>query len=399
MRTRAVRLAAPLVGRRARLRWLHLVLGGALITPYFLAALVAVQLMGFGTGIAGQLLAYLLALPVVAITGLARVTRTLAATAARVLLGTEAGPGGDRWRTAAWHTLHLALGAPVSAATLAVPPAVVTLWLAPVVPVPAPYGWAGGWGPLAGTVLLAGLVAAVAAAGALLAAAAPRLLGPTPADRLAEVSRRADRLAERNRLARELHDSVGHTLSVVTVQAGAARRVLESDPAFAARALEAIDDAARVALADLDHVLGLLRDGTAPAAAPALTRGSLDRLVGQVRAAGATVSADVAGDLGRLPPVVAREAYRILQESLGNALRHAGPVAVTVRVEVAADRLAVETANPLPARRRGTRPTGGRGLAGLRERVALLGGAVTAAGADTGDRWRLAVELPLGGGR
>ena len=71
-------------------------------------------------------------------------------------------------------------------------------------------------------------------------------------------------LAERNRLARELHDSVGHALTVTTLQAGAAARVLDSDPAFVARALDAIAEAGRAALEDLDHVLGLLRDGAAP---------------------------------------------------------------------------------------------------------------------------------------
>lgn len=107
---------------------------------------------------------------------------------------------------------------------------------------------------------MAVLLALIVVAGALLSRAAPWFLGPSAAERIAAMESEAVKLAERNRLARELHDSVGHALSVVTLQAGAAGRVLDSDPAFAREALGAIEESARAALEDLDHVLGLLRD-------------------------------------------------------------------------------------------------------------------------------------------
>ena len=108
--------------------------------------------------------------------------------------------------------------------------------------------------------LLVGTVYAVAGLGALAATMAPVLLGPSPADRIAALEARERRLAERNRLARELHDSVGHALTATTLQAGAARAVFDSDPEFARRALAAIEEVGRTAMDDLDHVLGVLRD-------------------------------------------------------------------------------------------------------------------------------------------
>jgi signal transduction histidine kinase len=254
-------------------------------------------------------------------------------------------------------------------------------------------GPAAAWLVPFGLVLLVALVLAVAGVGALLARWAPAFLGPSPAERLALLERQAGQLAERNRLARELHDSVGHALTVATLQAGAARRLLDSDPAFAREALASVEDAGRAALEDLDHVLGLLRDGDTAATTPQPTLADLDRLLAETRAAGVEVRAEVSGDLGRVPAVVSREAYRILQEGLTNALRHAGRVPVTLRLAATADDLELELANPLgPA---GRRPPGGggRGLRGIGERVAILGGRLTAGPDGTG--WRVAVDLPL----
>jgi signal transduction histidine kinase len=250
--------------------------------------------------------------------------------------------------------------------------------------------------PLLAVAALAAVGYAVAGLGSLAAAMAPVLLGPSVAERVAALEARAVVLAERNRLARELHDSIGHALTVTTLQAAAARQVLERDPAFARRALAAIEDAGRTAAEELDRVLGVLRDDRMPRPAPRRTLDDVDRLVDEARGAGADVSLTVDGAVGELPAVVSREGYRIVQESLTNALRHAGPVPVTVSVSVRDGLLTIEVDNPSP---RGGPAVGGqrigpgRGLAGMRERIVLLGGALHAAGDD--GRWRLHVRLPV----
>ena len=180
-------------------------------------------------------------------------------------------------------------------------------------------------------------------------------------------------------------------LSIVTVQAGAAARVLDGDPEFARQALIAIEESARSALEDLDHVLGLLRDEAA-GTAPQRTLRDLDELLRMTRMAGASIATSVEGDPGQLPAAVSREAYRIIQEGLTNALKHAGKVPVTLRLTVRSDLLEVEMVNPLGMNGQ-TRPTGGRGLPGLREHVTVLRGQLSA-GAVDGD-WRVAVTIPL----
>jgi len=236
------------------------------------------------------------------------------------------------------------------------------------------------------------LIAVAAAASAALARLAPRLLGPSPAELLAGAQRDAMRLAERNRLARELHDSVGHALSIVTVQAGAAGRVLESDPGFVREALGNIETSARNGLRDLDHVLGLLRDDAA-ARTPTPTLADLHRLVDSTRSAGVELTAELTGQIEEVPQAVSREAYRIVQESLTNAARHAGPVPVNLSLDIGADHLELELSNPLDASPSRPAEGGGRGLDGIRERVASLRGQVSA-GPEAG-RWRVAVRLPL----
>jgi signal transduction histidine kinase len=230
----------------------------------------------------------------------------------------------------------------------------------------------------------------------VLSRAAEPLLGPSAADRLAEAELRGRKLAERNRLARELHDSVGHALSVVTLQAAAAGRLLDSDPAFTRSALAAIEETARGALDELDHVLGLLRDeGSRRSPLPDLR--DVDHLVESARAAGAQVEISM-GALGDVPPAVSREAYRIVQEALTNALKHApaAPVRVGLATPPRSAALAITVANPLLRQRRSSKDvpvrSGGRGVPGVHERAALLGGQ-----ADIGpraDEWVVQVRLP-----
>ncbi|RKT04025.1 histidine kinase [Streptomyces sp. 3211.6] len=419
-----------LLGRRARLRWVHLVLGGALLMPYFLLTDVVVGAAAGGVNALASLpltlLSYAASLPLVALTGLFGLVRPLSATAARTMAAVPGdrladGPARSwaaRRRASAWWTLHLGIGAVVSGMSLAVPPMGVVLIVMPFSGALRASASGTAWfseeaepylSPLTGVVLLAALAAVCAGAGALLARLAPVLLGPTAEDRLAAAEERAADLAVRNRLARELHDAVGHALSAVTLQAGAARRVLDSDPAFVREALAAIEETTRRTVGELDAVLGLLRDGD-PARADAMPAptlaGDLDGLLARTRAGGTVLTVEQdpgpAGDWAQLPAIASREAYRIVQEGLSNALRHgAGPVSLLIRVHTSdgSRELEITMTNP-PAQAPpahdggGARSRGGRGLRGAAERAALLGGRVEAG--PLGEDWRLRAVLPLG---
>jgi signal transduction histidine kinase len=408
-----LRVLRPLIERTTWRRWSHLVVGGALLMPYWFLAISMMPLLPFRDG-AVKAVVMLTAVPAAAtfVTGLVPTVRLLESSLAKELLSGPAAalvPGSaasweSRIRAAAWFTLHLGVGVVVSGLSLAVPPFAVVMLLAPGVSWDTRFleawGWEDAWhqwpAPPIGLASLAVLVALIVAAGALLSRLAPWFLGPTAAERLAAVESEAVRLAERNRLARELHDSVGHALSVVTLQAGAAGRVLDSDPGFAREALGAIEESARSALEDLDHVLGLLRDDPSRPA-PQATLKDLGRLLEQTRIAGVTLDAEVDPGVEHVPAAVSREAYRIVQEGLTNALRHAGKVPVRLRLGTDGERLEVEMSNPLGEHRGdGADHGGGRGLGGVRERVTVLRGEMTA-GAD-GDRWRFRVSLPLRSG-
>jgi signal transduction histidine kinase len=244
------------------------------------------------------------------------------------------------------------------------------------------------WHVLLAPLSLAALAATVVGSGRLITALALRLLGPSPAERRAAMEERTEQLLERTRIARELHDSIGHALTVAVVQAGAARAA--GDPAFTDRALDAIEETGRAALEDLERVLGILRETGRPVSGrPTLT--DADRLLESARASGAKVDAELTGPVDTVPGPVSREGYRILQESLTNVLRHAGPVPVRIRIEVTDEALALEVRNPLTADIPG--PGRGSGLRGIRERAALLGGRAHT-GPDRGD-WQVHAELPL----
>ncbi|WP_416874995.1 sensor histidine kinase [Kitasatospora sp. SC0581] len=410
------RAAGASVGRRARLRWVHLVLGGALLMPYWMLSVVLYGALNPNQPPGRQLLLYVLSLltslPMAAVTALVPMVRGLEGAAARALCSAArpeelaTGPArswGARWRTALWYVLHVLFGGVVAGMTLAGTPFAVVLVC----------GFAGarefvrmwerhfpGWlvtGPVLGLGVLLLIVGTNAVCGALLARWAPALLGPTPEERVAAAERRATVLAQRNRLARELHDSVGHALSAVGIQASAAARVLRSNPDFAAEALAAIEETARAAVAELDAVLGLLREEDPEAAGPAgPTLAGLDDLLRQLGRAGVAVDAELAPGLAGLPEPVSREAYRIVQEGLTNVLRHAGPAPAGLRVRLADGRLEIDLTNPLgPARP--SRPGGGRGLRGIGERAAALHGGSAAGPDGDGTTWRLAVWLPVGG--
>ncbi|MFC9929129.1 sensor histidine kinase [Streptomyces sp. NPDC127190] len=298
----------------------------------------------------------------------------------------------DRWRTVLWLELRMLLGAAAMFGTVWLP--VAAFELARCAGGRAPSGMPlldrlppdPAWALLTPLPLLA-LYGVVVGLGELVTLCARRLLGPSAAERLAALEERTERLLERTRIARELHDSIGHALTVAVVQAGAARAA--GDPRFTERALDAIEETGRAALADLERVLGVLREAERPVSARP-TLADADRLLESARASGAKVDAEVTGPVATVPGPVSREGYRILQEALTNVLRHAGAVPVRVRVAVAAGTLALEVRNPLPAAPPG--PGRGSGLRGIRERAALFGGTART-GPHEGD-WQVHAELP-----
>ncbi|MFE2059103.1 sensor histidine kinase [Streptomyces sp. NPDC059446] len=299
----------------------------------------------------------------------------------------------DRWRTVAWLEVRLLLSAAAGFSTVWLSATTFDLVSVSVGAGPS-MDWLTGFlevrwlcallAPLPILILL-GLVVLC---GEVATAAARGLLGPSPTERMTALEERTEQLLERNRIARELHDSIGHALTVAVVQAGAARTA--GSPAFTERALAAIEETGRNALDDLERVLRVLRESDLPFSARP-TMAEADRLLESARGSGAEIDVETTGPLDLVPGPVSREGYRILQESLTNVLRHAGSVPVRVRIAVAGERLELEVANPLPASPRG--PSGGSGLRGIRERAALLGGKART-GPHEGE-WRVHASLPL----
>jgi signal transduction histidine kinase len=209
--------------------------------------------------------------------------------------------------------------------------------------------------------------------------------------------------AERGRIAAELHDIVSHTVSLMVVQASAAREVLPSSPASAAAAMEAVEEAGRSALTELRHLLGLLApdaDGVSRDLEPQPSLERLGRLVDRIAFAGLPVEVRILGDPRPLPPGIDVTAYRIIQEALTNALKHGDGVKAEVTVRYAEHSLRVEVLNSGPSVFSGERPPAaspgaGRGLLGLRERVAVYGGDLDAR-RRLGGGYRVRARLPLG---
>jgi signal transduction histidine kinase len=179
---------------------------------------------------------------------------------------------------------------------------------------------------------------------------------------------------ERARFARELHDSVGHALNVVVLHAGAARRVLEKKPALAGEALGSIETAGRQALADIERMLGILRaeEDVSMESAPGVER--IPALVQQVREAGLPVELALEPGPGDLPASIDLTTYRIVQEALTNVLKHAGRARAWVEVGCHEGMLFVTVADDGHGAAAAPSEGGGRGLAGMRERVMIFGG-------------------------
>jgi signal transduction histidine kinase len=202
----------------------------------------------------------------------------------------------------------------------------------------------------------------------------------------------AARTDERLRVARELHDIVSHGVSVMVLQAGAAQAVLDGDPDQARASLDVVQDVGREVVTELRRLLVILRGAEAvPEGLPSLRR--IDPLTAGVRLAGGQVDVAVTGDLGTIPAAADVSGYRILQEALTNAARHAPGSTVRVSIEVAGDTLRLDVVDDGagPARRSaGT----GHGLTGIRERVELFGGTFSAVPRAQGG-FEVRVELPF----
>jgi signal transduction histidine kinase len=198
---------------------------------------------------------------------------------------------------------------------------------------------------------------------------------------------------ERARIARELHDVIAHSVSVMVVQAGAAEEVLGSRPDLALTALRAVQETGRQALVEMSRLVGLLRDdheelGLAPQ--PGIA--ALDTLVAQVRTAGLPVELRIEGDPATVPLGIDLSAYRVVQEALTNALKHAGDARAKVRLRYLVDALEVEIVDDGGGS--GNGHAGGHGLVGMRERVAVFGGEF-AAGPRAEGGFEVRARLPL----
>ena len=199
---------------------------------------------------------------------------------------------------------------------------------------------------------------------------------------------------ERATIARELHDVIAHSVSVMTVQAGAARLLLDEDPPRARESLIAVEETGRQALGEMRRLLGILRgDEHETDLAPQPGIADIGALVEQVRAAGLPVDVVVEGQLTALSPGVDLAAYRVVQEALTNALKHAGAARAHVSIRYGATSLELAVTNNGTARVNGRR-RGGHGLIGLRERVTLYGGDFEA-GPRPGGGYAVRVSLPL----
>jgi signal transduction histidine kinase len=199
---------------------------------------------------------------------------------------------------------------------------------------------------------------------------------------------------ERTRIARELHDAIGHSVSVMTVHASAVRRLMRPDQERERAALETVEATGREALAEMRRMVSVLRSpDAAPDLAPPPTLDQLDRLLETVAAAGLAVDLHTEGEVVTLPPGLDLTAYRLVQEGLTNSLKHASATRAVVRLHYGEDALLVtvrdDGCGPDPSSSSGT------GLLGLAERVAVYGGTLTA-GPAVGGGFELRAELPLG---
>lgn len=204
---------------------------------------------------------------------------------------------------------------------------------------------------------------------------------------------------ERARIARELHDLVAHSMGIIVIQAQGAQRAIDTSPERAREALGSIEAAGRSGLAEMRRLLGLLTDGADASTTPQPTLHGIADLVTRLRTAGMAVDLRVEGSVRTLPPGLELTGYRVVQEAMTNALKHAGQVPVDVRLRYEADWLDIEVVD---AGRTGSvqslaaSDSSSHGLVGMRERVSLYGG-VLHTGFRPGGGFAVHARLPLDG--
>ena len=263
---------------------------------------------------------------------------------------------------------------------------VTSLWLAPL-------AWGRPLAPPGPALFVAAWLAVL-----LIAAEAVRMRQErrAAAEAASELDAKNRASEERLRMARELHDVIGHTISLINIQAGVGLDLMSTQPDQARAALAAVKTVSGQALGELRAVLAALReDGEDAPRGPAPGLGRLPELISRTSAAGLTVSTDIIGDPRRLPAAVDLAAYRIVQESLTNVARHVGPTSVSVRVAYGEHDLSIEVADDGRLSGNGACAYGnGNGISGMRERAAALGGHL-----DAGPRpdrgFQVRAQLPL----
>lgn len=230
---------------------------------------------------------------------------------------------------------------------------------------------------------------------------AQSLLGPSAQDREALAGLAAAEKFRRNALAREVHDSIGHALTVTTMQAAVVSRLVRSDPDSAEAAAAQIAHTGREAVAQLDYVLAMLRSeadgGSGEGAAhpvrngepPRRTLDDIERLAADARSLGHPVDVDLTGDASRLDARTTTELYGIAREAMTNSLRHASAPGMTIHIEIGSDRVTLESSNPSRTRS----VLEGRGLSGIRDRAEVLGGSVD--WNVGGGMWTMTVTIPF----
>jgi signal transduction histidine kinase len=323
-------------------------------------------------------------------------TVTVAATAAYAALGYVPGAGLVAVYVALY-TVATIESRPV--AVVAGAASVVVLFLS--TGAASPFGWLGGTNTVMAACSVAALAIGMAVAGRRqFVVSMVERAERAERDREEEARRRVD--AERLRIARELHDVVAHSMSMINVQAGVASHVMSSRPDQAVEALTAIKQASREGLRELRAILNVLRrvDEDTEGRAPAPRLSQLDALADVTTQAGLPTTVSVSGHPVALPPTVELAAYRIVQESLTNVLRHAGPTAhATVSVAYEPGRLVVQVDDD---GRAGTAPVDGgphypdgtgTGISGMRERAGAFGGTLEAGPLAVGG-WRVRAVLP-----
>jgi signal transduction histidine kinase len=263
-----------------------------------------------------------------------------------------------------------------------------SVWLAPLA-----YG--NPTGSLTFALALAGWLAVLVIAAELVRLRQERTV-ETQATRALDARRRASE--ERLQMARDLHDVIGHNISLINVQAGVGLDLMDTHPEQARAALAAIKEVSKDALDELRSMLAALRQGGEDAPrSPAPGLGRLDELVELTRAAGIPVTVQTVGEASSLPAAVDLAVYRIVQESLTNVARHAGAATATVRLVHGPDGLDIEVCDDGRASAtNGTVPGSGSGITGMRERARALGGRLQA-GPRPGGGFAVTAHLPLGG--